>query len=55
MKESDNEIFERWAMVQDFGVPAIYATNNKAQEFLHMIKREPSAPIRKYIMKAAAK
>lgn len=55
MKESDNEMFERWAMVQDFGVPAIYATNNKAQEFLHMIKREPSAPIRKYIMKAGVK
>jgi hypothetical protein len=21
MKESDNQIFERWAMVQDFGAP----------------------------------
>lgn len=51
MKESSAELFERWAMVQDFGVPAQYATNDRAQEFLHMLKREPSAPIRKFVNK----
>lgn len=51
MRESDAVLFEKWAMVQDFGVTADYALNNKAQEFLHTIKREPSPPIKKLLVK----
>jgi hypothetical protein len=51
MRKSDEALFEKWAMVQDFGVTADYAVNDKAQEFLHTIRREPSAPIKKLLMK----
>ncbi|TQI79276.1 hypothetical protein FHU11_4251 [Serratia fonticola] len=42
-------------MIQDFGVPAEYATNDKAYEFLHVLKREPSPPIKKLRALVAAK
>jgi len=51
MRESDEVLFEKWAMVQDFGVRADYAANDKAQMFLHTIRREPSAPIKKLLTK----
>ena len=51
MRESDEVLFEKWAMVQDFGVTADYAANDKAQMFLHTIRREPSAPIKKLLTK----
>lgn len=51
MRESDPALFEKWAMVQDFGVTAEYAANDKAQVFLHTIKREPSAPIKRLLTK----
>jgi len=52
MRESNEAMFEKWAMVQDFGVSAEYAANNKAQEFLHTIKREPSSSIKKLLSKS---
>ncbi|MBU9843948.1 hypothetical protein [Rahnella ecdela] len=51
MRKSDEALFEKWAMVQDFGVTADYAVNDKAQEFLHTIKREPSPAIKKLLTK----
>ena len=52
MRECDEAMFEKWAMVQDFGVSAEYAANDKAQEFLHTIKREPSTSIKKLLTKS---
>jgi transcriptional regulator with XRE-family HTH domain len=54
IKESDPQLFQRWMMIQDFGVPAEYATNDKAYEFLHVLKREPSPPIKKLRAQVAA-
>ncbi len=54
IKESDPQLFQRWMMIQDFGVPAEYATNEKAYEFLHVLKREPSPPIKKLRAQVAA-
>ncbi|RJT47162.1 hypothetical protein [Rahnella woolbedingensis] len=51
MRESDEKLFEKWAIVQDFGVTADYAANDKAQLFLQTIKREPSSPIKKILTK----
>ncbi|MES4613128.1 MAG: hypothetical protein ACTH8P_14665 [Ewingella sp.] len=52
MKESDPVMFSKWAYVQDFGMTAEYALNERAQEFLQTIKKEPSLPIRKLLSKS---